>query len=478
MPGNFLVSIVMYGWILVVLYIFTRFPAQRAVVVSFALAWMFLPEASFPLPGLPDYTKMSATCYGIIFATILFDAQRLRTFKFGWIDVPMLVWCLCPFASSISNDLSPYDGFSSALSQTVTWGLPYFLGRIYLSNLNGLRLLAMSIFVGGLIYIPFCLFEIRMSPQLHQKVYGFTNLANLGQAIRYGGYRPQVFMSNGLMVGVWMMGATLIGVWLWKTKAIKQLWGIQIKWLVAALFITFILVKSTGSWFLLALGLLILFIGKQFRTPLPLMILIYLMFLYLLLAVNGTFIGDQIVTALHGFVDPERLASYEFRLNNEELLSDKARERLLFGWGGWGRNRIYNEWGRDISITDSLWIIAFGIYGIVGLFSITAALLLPIITFIQRYPVRSWAHRKVAPAATVAVLLALYMLDCILNAMVNPIYALACGGLAGIALKQPEHLTDIPNQPPSTSLPKTKRASVLKSPARRSKPHLHRCSSD
>ena len=27
--------------------------------------------------------------------------------------------------------------------------------------------------IGGLIYIPFCLFEIKMSPQLHKWVYGY-----------------------------------------------------------------------------------------------------------------------------------------------------------------------------------------------------------------------------------------------------------------------------------------------------------------
>lgn len=43
MGGNALVPIVMFGWIPVVFYIFLRYPAQRAVIISFIFAWLFLP---------------------------------------------------------------------------------------------------------------------------------------------------------------------------------------------------------------------------------------------------------------------------------------------------------------------------------------------------------------------------------------------------------------------------------------------------
>src|SRR6476469_5147949 len=108
-----LVYLVMFGWIPFVFYLFIRFPPQRAVIISFIIAWLFLPLAKFPLPGLPDYTKMSATCYGILLAVIVYDAARLTSFRFGWLDIPMLIWCLCPIPSSVTNDLGLYDGVSS-----------------------------------------------------------------------------------------------------------------------------------------------------------------------------------------------------------------------------------------------------------------------------------------------------------------------------------------------------------------------------
>ncbi|MDJ0734015.1 MAG: O-antigen ligase domain-containing protein [Nostocaceae cyanobacterium] len=441
---SFLVPLVMFGWIPTVLYLFIRFPAHRAVVVSFILAWLFLPQAKYPIIGLPDYTKMSATCYGILLATVIYDAGRLSSFKMRWVDLPMLIWCLCPVASSITNGLGAYDGFSQALNQTVTWGIPYFLGRIYLNNLAALRLLAIGTFIGGLSYVPLCLFEIRMSPQLHRMVYGFTDIRAFTQGVRYGGYRPTVFMQHGLEVGIWMMAATLIGICFWKTGVIKQLNGIAIKWLVAALLITCILVKSTGAYFLLGLGIIILFITWQFRTSIVLLLVILCISLYLAQnTLTETYITDQITGYMRNIgVPEERVSSLEFRFNNEELLADRARESIIFGWGGWGRNRIYDyNWAGelvDTSITDSLWIISFGINGLVGLSSLFLSFFLPVIGFLRRYPARLWSNRQVAPAGAIAVVVILYILDCLTNAMVNPIFTLACGGVAGVAITEPQ----------------------------------------
>ncbi len=435
------VPLVMFAWIPIVLYLFTRFPAQKAVVISFLTAWMFLPEASLTLPGLPDYTKMSATCYGVLLATFIFDVGRFSSFRFGWVDLPMAIWCLCPFISSMTNELGPYDGVAAVLDQTVTWGIPYFLGRIYLNSLTGLKQLAIGLFVGGLVYAPLCLFESRMSPQLHRIVYGDIAFADFGQAMRLGGFRPLVFMRHGLTVAAFMMAATLIGIWLWRSGTLKQLWGIPMDWLIGALFVTFVLMRSTGAYFLLVAGLGLLVSSRYFRTALPLYALSALICGYLLVnAESAAYVTDQIIEALSGFLPPDRVQSLEFRFNNEELLTDKARERIWFGWGGWGRARVPIDNYGKMTVQDSLWIIAFGHHGTVGLASMTLSMLLPVtaLTWL-RYPARLWSHPKVAPTAALLVVISLYMVDSLFNALLNPIYVLAIGGVAGLVLK-PEKL--------------------------------------
>lgn len=447
-PGNPFVSpgltvpLVMFAWIPIVLYLFSRFPARKAVIISFVVAWLFLPVAELELPGLPDLDKTSATCYGILLATFIFDAGRFSAFRYGWIDIPMTIWCLCPFLSSLTNDLGAYDGFSAALDQTMTWGTPYFLGRLYLSSLDGMKQLAIGIFAGGLAYVPLCLFEVRFSPQLHAIVYGGLASADFSQTIRLGGYRPTVFMSTGLAVAAFMFVATLAGIWLWQSQTLKRFWGMPIQGLVGVLAVTFVLCRSSGALALFVFGLGIMLIAKYFKTALPVFAIIAGISVYLYVnAETNTYFTDQLIAYLSNVFPPERIASLEFRFNNEELLVDRARERIWFGWGGYGRALVpVDEYGR-MTVQDSLWIIAFGHNGTLGLVSLFTAMLMPVVAvFSSRYPAWLWFKQRVAPTAVMGVGITLYMVDCVLNAMINPLYILAAGGIAGLALRPAEKL--------------------------------------
>ena len=427
-------TLIMYAWFPVVVYLFIRFPPQRALVISFVTAWLFLPLAAFKLPSIPvEYNKMSATCLAVLLATLLYDVDRFKAFRFHWFDLPIAVWCLCPFASSITNGLGAYDGVSSTIAQTMSWGVPYFLGRIYLNNFAGLRQLAIGIFYGGLLYAPLCLFETATHVNTHGLIYRFTAGAS---DIRYGAYRPSVFLQNGLVLGTWMMFATLMGVVLWRTKVIKQVRNIPITWVLGFLLLTFIAVRATGAYFLLLAALTIVLAAQAYRTGFLLWVIVGGMFVYLYLGVVGDFPGQQIIDFLTNFFDPDRLQSLGFRFMNEEVLSAKARQRILFGWGGYGRNMLYKEGGYAITITDSLWIIAFGVQGLVGLISVFTTLLLPVLGFWFFYPPASWSHPNIIITAAIAVGLAMYALDCILNAFPNPIFTLAGGGLTGVILNR------------------------------------------
>lgn len=65
------------------------------------------------------------------------------------------------------------------------------------------------------------------------------------------------------------------------------------------------------------------------------------------------------------------------------------------------------------------------------------SLILPVASFcFVSYPVKTWLEPKVAPAAVLALVLLLFVADCLLNDMFNPVFPLISGGLSGLMLQE------------------------------------------
>jgi hypothetical protein len=432
---NFTVPLALFTWPLVAIFLCATLPPRRAVISAYIAAWLFLPVYSYAIPGMPDWTKTSATSISLLLGLLMFDFHRIAGFRPRWIDLPMVLWCLLPYPSSIANDLGFYDGFSTSLSHIVTWGLPYLLGRIYLVELDSLRELAIGIFLGGLAYIPFCFYELRMSPQLHAIVYGFHQ-HTFAQAQRFGGWRPTVFMEHGLMVALWMSMSCLAGIWLYVSGSLRSFRGYALPWFLVPLVVTTLLCKSMGALFLLGVGLLLMGILRRVSSPVPLVLLAAVVPLYILLRSTGLWSATELVEAAR-MVSVDRAASLETRLDNEDHLSDKALQRPVFGWGGWGRGRVRDDSGRDISVTDGLWIIEFGFRGFSGVGAMLAVFLLPVVVLVRRIPAWEWGRASAAPAALLVSIVVLYLMDCITNAMITPVFVLAIGAVTGLRGHRP-----------------------------------------
>ena len=432
---NALVPLALFGWIPVVLGLFARVPGRRAAIAGFVIGWLFLPIAAYPIEGLPDYTKTLAVCLGVFGAALLFDHRRVLALRPRVIDVPMIVWCLTPFASSLSNDLGFHDAASATFEQIVTWGLPYAIGRVYVADLAGLRELALGVMIGGLIYVPLCLFEIANGPRLHMLLYGYHQHL-LPQTMRFGGWRPIVFMQHGLMVSFWMTAAALVSLWLWMTRALKQLAKVRMGVWVPILLVATVMMKSVNAWVLLVLGVALLWLIARSGSWVPIVCALAIAPVYMTARATGLWTGESLVPVA-SMIQAARAQSLAYRLANEEALLAKARQRPAFGWGKWGRARVHDDTGGDLAVTDSLWIIALGNHGYVGLISMITALLLPVGVFAERYRVAQWSHPAVAPGAVLALILVLYSIDSCFNAMLNPIYVVAAGGLAGCGVNRP-----------------------------------------
>jgi O-antigen ligase len=134
-------------------------------------------------------------------------------------------------------------------------------------------------------------------------------------------------------------------------------------------------------------------------------------------------------------VGAERAQSLEFRLQNEDILSNKALQRFWWGWGRFGRSRVLNEYGKDISTTDGEWIIALGESGVIGLAAVTMLYILPVIRLWWRLKGPLWADPSFAAVSAFAVILTLYATDNILNAMLNPVITVVIGGVNGATLR-------------------------------------------
>jgi hypothetical protein len=389
-----------------------------------------LPVVAYRIPGIPDYTKTSATSLSVMLAVLIFDAERLLSLRPRWFDLPVCLFCVAPFCSSVSNGLGSYDGLSESFSTIVIWGIPYLLGRAYFASLTAIKELATAIVLGGLAYIPFCWYEILMSPVLHYKVYGFS--PKWTNTMRFGGWRPMVFMQDGLMLGVWMAMASLIGIWLWNSRSERSLGGYTIGQLVVPLVITTIWCRALGGLLLLAFGCGVLWWIRTFDSRWALCGLIAIAPFYLGTRATGVWDGQKAYDMI-AMIDIDRASSFKTRLDNEQILVAKALERPIFGWGGWGRARVYDEWGNDISITDGQWIITLGNNGVLGLASLFTLLLLPGALVVWRWRILDASSPATAPLVALSVVVSLYAIDMLPNGMRNPVFMIACGAVTCVA---------------------------------------------
>jgi tetratricopeptide (TPR) repeat protein len=430
---NLFASVVLLAWLPIVVLIFNTLPPKKAVASLFVTAWLFLPNGGFAIPGLPDYTKSTATVVGVLLCLVLFDLGRLLSIRPRWFDLPALIWCAGAFVTAIANGLTAYDAVAATMGELVSWGLPYLIGRAYLTDVDALKDLAEALVIGGLCYVPLCLIEVRLSPVLSGWVYGSGGW----EGTRFGGFRPRVFLSHGLALGVWMMNASLMSWVLWSSGTIKTIRGVSFGKLMLALLVTTVLCKSTGATILLAIGMATYWVTMRIKRPLLIWLLVVISPLYCVTRTFELWSGQQVVEIARATVGEERGESFEYRLNMERLLADRALERPILGWGQYNRFQVTDAGGKTVTVPDGFWIIAFGTQGAIGLVCILSMLLLPMILTLRRFPVATWRDPKVGAVVALALILTMTMIDCLSNAMLMPIFPLAIGGILGLAPYRP-----------------------------------------
>jgi hypothetical protein len=439
----------LFGWVLATMVAFSRVSTQQAVVFSVICGFLLLPVASYHWQGIPTYDKSTAIALGLLLGGLLSGSRKRAPLRLGWNDFPMILWCfVVPLASALSNGLGWHDGLSGVARNFLCWGVFFWAGKRYLNDSDALRTLALGVVFGGLLYFPLILFEIRMSPQLSNIFYGFFP-HSFAQHIRFGGYRPIVFMEHGLMVSLWMALATTTAYWLWRAGRARSISGIP--WLIVflSLFGATLLCKSGNGWFGLAAGIGGFAYYRSARSTRLFQLLLLLIPFYMVLRITNAFSAQQVESLVAHFFAEERVQSLGARLLQEELFNARALERLLFGWGSYGAGWPVDPMTGQLVLraVDSLWVITLNKYGTLGLASLFLALGIgPWLAFgaAARARRRSAWEARAFPTDAVALglIVTLSVIDSLVNALVNPIYVLVTGALVGYVSKSDWKLAD------------------------------------
>jgi len=397
---------------------------HRAVLLTLLLGFLFLPSTGYEFGPL-HWTRWTAPILTCFFSLLLFDAGRFRNLRPQLSDLPMIMWCLSPGLSSLSNSLGAYDATKAVVYQTIVWGGIYLLGRLYFTNRESLLDLARYIVYGCLVYMPLCLFEFRFSPQLHLNLYGFHQ-HEFQQSIRSVGYRPMVFLQHGLMASMWMgMGAFLCGV-LTQAKQMPTIFGVPPVISTLALTGTFLIMQSFGAVALFAGAWMVLWLTLGMRSRFALIALVLLPTMWAGLRTTGIVPTQPLVQAA-STLSPERAISLGSRLGAEDDLIRHVQRRMVFGWSAWGRDRYIDD--RAVVI-DGLWVLTLSRNGLFGLMSLLLVWMVPCVSVLRRFRAEDWRQDPaVLVLGAFTIIVAISMVDNLLNAMLILPFLLLLGAL-------------------------------------------------
>lgn len=353
-----------------------------------------------------------------------------------WLIVLMITYLVSPMLTVFSNGdalqfgdiiipgLKPYDAFSAAAYKAIDL-IPFILGYNLLRTPRSQNDVLRALVAAALAYSLLMLIEIRLSPQLHTWIYGFFP-HSFGQQMRGDGFRPVVFLGHGLVVAIFTTMAIIAAGYL--TRRGSSLFGVPSWVWLLYLFVVLVLCKSLGALVLAVAAVTLILFAHRKTIQITCMALALLVLFYPALRGTGVipvqFVADQVA-----HYSEERAESFQTRIDNEEQLLARASERSWFGWGGYGRNRIFDEkTGKDLSVTDGTWIIVVGINGWVGYLAAFGILCLPTML----------AFRSGSPNVTrnaITLILAVNLLDLLPNSSLGPITWLLAGSVVPAVLE-------------------------------------------
>ena len=445
-------AVALIAWLPLGLWFFRRQRPPRAALHTLIWGAMWLPEAAeFDFPLLPPLDKFAISALVALIGLRMTSARRVKVARVGrgydWI----LLLSIVALAATVSNNgealhygsyttidipaFAAYDGLSAAIRLLFNIGIPWWLGRAVLRGRRDL-LDALEILVtAGLVYSVPILWELKMSPALHANLYGFNARYDWSQNIRQGGYRATVFMGHGLIVGFFMFLATAAAVTL-RRAGQRTLHDIPMSAVCFFLAIMLIVCKAVAALLYGMIAYALIMWLKPKTTMRILLVLCALVALYPTSRMFGWFPTEGVLAAAN-ILGPDRAQSMQFRFDNEDILLVKGSERLWFGWGGFGRDRVYDSWSaKDLVVQDGHWIAVFGQQGFIGYACYFTMMLWPVVQAWKRMR-RVQAHPDRAMLVGLAVMVTFMAVNLLPNMELPNLHAFFAAGLAILSREIP-----------------------------------------
>lgn len=439
-------TLALFAFPLFALAVFARLGVARGLIWSVGIGYLFLPDGyNIILPlGLPPYGKWEAVALGAVLGVLIFskggDSKRTNGDPIVWMLLLGLttLLVLSEFGTWITNTgstvmgggvvaqgLSVRDAVTGVMNHAIKL-IPMLLGLMYLRTAEHRIELLRAIVILGVVYTPLMIIELVMSPQMSVWVYNhFPH--SWQQHLRGGGYRPLVFLRHGLWLGWFMVMAVLSAAILVRADPKRRLlWLAMGAWLLLILLIS----RNLGAAMLALAGLpMVLLIPSALQARIA-MVLAAFYLAYPALVQNDLSPERTILNFSQG-INVSRASSLEHRLNNEKMFLERVALKPLFGWGGWGRSRVFNEFGRDVSTVDGFWIGVFSTHGWAGYIGLFGLLTVPVMALGRA----ARRHGKMDPAASgMGIILGLNFIYILPNSAFNPLGYVMAGAIAAYVM--------------------------------------------
>lgn len=440
-------------WIPICMALFGSMKPHKAAFVAVIVGIVILPEkAVFDAPALPPFDKQVIACLASFIGATLFLRAKIRRAKFlGGAELFFVVIVIGNIGTALTNPdpvlvggglgldgvtptekivlqgLTTYEIPSLTIRDALGILLPFHLGRALVRDRDD-AVLFWTVVVGTMLamLLPMLL-ELRISPQLHRWIYG-AHPSDFGHNMRDGGFKSTLFFVSGLALAMFLLAA-IYGCAILKRVRVPVM-GFPARSVMFALWGALLLSRNVAAN-IYAVAIVPLALRRDTSSAARLALLLTLLVVtYPWLRGSQTFPARELVDFSAKY-NEGRAQSLAFRFDNEDILLERANERKWFGWGGYGRSRLYNEQGRDISIADGEWIIRYGDRGIVGFVGSFGLLVWPVLVAYRRRK-RIKDPESLALVDSMSLLAAICTVDLLPNGLFTVLPYVFAGALAGV----------------------------------------------